>query len=291
MGICVTTHTKEIRVVERCGKYDRGLGPGCAILWLPCCWEQVRGTLSLKLQEFKVRCDTKTKDNVFVKFQVSVQYRVQNNKIREAFYKLTDPKRQMESYVFDVIRAAVPKKELDHVFTSKKEIGLAIQNELKETMTKFGYEIVSTPVTDIDPDPGVKDAMNEINKQERLKQAAKAQAEGRKIASIKDAQANAEKVRIEAQAESDAKQLSGQGLARQRQAIIDGLQESVKLFKESIKDADTSSVMDLILLTQYFDALKDVGLATSSTLFIPSNPSVVKKLADQMRQGILANNK
>ena len=288
MGIPYSTQTGTVRVIEAFGKFSHIATAGCSCLIFPCCWQNISGTMSLRLQELKVRCETKTKDNVFVVTQVSVQYQVKLDKIEEAFYRLTNPTQQIEAYVFDVIRSEVPKATLDNLFTMKEELSMRVKEQLKQQMDQFGYEIIATPVTDIDPDIKVKEAMNEINRQERLKQAAKEEAEARKIILVKDAEAKAKKITIEAKAEADAKELNGQGLARQRQAIIDGLQESVKLFKEGIPGADTSTVMDLILLTQYFDTLKDIGAtANTNTLFIPSDPGHVKALSTQIRQGIL----
>ena len=199
--------------------------------------------------KLRVRCETKTKDNVFVTCQISVQYQVKPEKVQEAFYRLSDPVQQIEAYVFDVIRSEVPRATLDDLFVLKEELANRVRMALKENMEAFGFEIIATPITDIDPDREVKAAMNEINRQERLKQADKEQAEASKIIMVKDAEARAQKITIEARAEADAKELNGQGLARQRQAIIDGLQESVQLFKKELPGTQTRQVMDLILLT------------------------------------------
>ena len=288
MGCPFSTSTGTVRIVESFGKYSYTARPGLSCLICPCIYQTVAGTMSMRLQEIQVRCETKTKDNVFVTTQINIQYQVKMDRIEDAFYRLSNPQEQIRAYVFDVIRSEVPKATLDNLFIMKEELSLRVKEQLKANMEAFGYEIISTPVTDIDPDIKVKEAMNEINRQERLKQAAKEEAEGRKIILVKDAEAKAEKIKIEARAEADAKELNGQGLARQRQAIIDGLQESVKLFKEGIPGADTSTVMDLILLTQYFDTLKDIGsTANCNTLFIPSDPANVGSLSKQLRQGIL----
>ena len=287
----MSTQSGTVRIVETFGKYSATWGAGLHCLLCPCFFQNIAGTMSLRLQEIRVRCETKTKDNVFVATQISVQYQIKADKVAEAFYRLSDPQRQIEAYVFDVIRSEVPKATLDELFTLKEELSERVKMALKENMESFGYEIMSTPITDIDPDQKVKDAMNEINRQERLKDAAREEAEGRKIILVKDAEARAAKITIEARAEADAKELQGQGLARQRQAIIDGLQESVQLFKKGLPGAETSQVMDLILLTQYFDTLKDIGTAKgANTLFIPSDPGNVKTLTTQFRQGILEGN-
>eukprot|EP01084_Bolivina_argentea_P275808 470459_1 len=289
MGCPFSTQSGTVRIIETFGKYSHTATAGLNILLCPClCYQNIAGTISLRLQEIRVKCETKTKDNVFVVVQISVQYQVKLDKIEEAHYRLSNATEQIEAYVYDVVRSEVPKATLDNLFILKEELSLRVKQQLKENMESFGYEIIATPVTDIDPDIKVKQAMNEINRQERLKLAATEEAEARKIIMIKDAEAKAQKIIIEATAEADAKELQGQGLARQRQAIIDGLQESVKIFKQGLPGADTSTVMDLILLTQYFDTLKDIGSTSScNTLFIPSDPGHVKTLAAQFRQGIL----
>merc|ERR1712096_92462 len=186
-------------------------------------------------------------------------------KVQEAFYRLSDPVQQIEAYVFDVIRSEVPRATLDDLFVLKEELANRVRMALKENMEAFGFEIIATPITDIDPDREVKAAMNEINRQERLKQAAKEQAEASKIIMVKDAEARAQKITIEARAEADAKELNGQGQTRQ--------------------------VMDLILLTQYFDTLTAIGTAKNcKTLFIPSESQDAKGLGAQFRQGILEGN-
>ena len=275
-------------MIESFGKFSHTASAGLNVLFCPCFYQNIAGTMSLRLQEIRVKCETKTKDNVFVTTQVSVQYQIKLDKIEEAYYRLSNPQQQIEAYVFDVIRSEVPKTTLDNLFLLKEELSSRVKTQLKENMESFGYEIIATPITDIDPDGAVKQAMNEINRQERLKLAATEEAESRKIIMIKDAEARARKITIEASAEADAKELNGQGLARQRQAIIDGLQESVKLFKEGNPETNTSTVMDLILLTQYFDTLKDIGATSNcNTLFLPSDPGNVRTLAQQFRQGIL----
>ena len=223
MGCPFSTQTGTVRIVETFGKYSSTVTAGLNILWCPCFYQNVAGTMSLRLQEMKVRCETKTKDNVFVVCQVSVQYQIKMDKVQEAFYRLSDPVRQIEAYVFDVIRSEVPKATLDDLFVLKEELSNRVKEALRSNMESFGFEIISTPITDIDPDAKVKQAMNEINRQERLKQAAREEAESRKIILVKDAEARAQKITIEARAEADAKELAGQGLARQRQAIIDGM--------------------------------------------------------------------
>jgi regulator of protease activity HflC (stomatin/prohibitin superfamily) len=219
----------------------------------------------------------RTKDNVFVNIVVSVQYSVIPENIYDAYYKLTNTSEQIKAYVFDVVRSTVPKINLDDVFTTKEEIALSVKEELTKSMETFGYQIVQTLVTDISPDSRVKDAMNEINAAQRMRIAAQDKAEAEKIMVVKAAEGEAE-----------AKYLAGTGIARQRQAIINGMQESMTQFTGEFKEVSASSVMDMIIVTQYFDTLKDIGASSkSNTVFIPSDPSNVSNISSQIRNGII----
>merc|ERR1719198_2108537 len=215
----------------------------------------------MRLQQMEVSCETKTKDNVFVMLKVAVQYQINKDveSIENAHYRLTNPKQQIESYVYDVVRSSVPKIELDDVFTTKEEISHNIKGELEAAMSSFGYSILASPITDIDPDKEVKRAMNEINKAKRLRVAAEDEGEAVKIRAVKEAEAEAARTEIQAKADAEAKFLAGQGIARQRQAIMEGLRESVNAFKSEVKGVDAKTVMDLMIVTQYFDMMKDVG--------------------------------
>merc|ERR1719215_2253609 len=192
----------------------------------------------MRLQQMEVSCETKTKDNVFVLIRVAVQYQVNDDEesIKNAHYRLTNPKQQIESYVFDVVRSSVPKIDLDDVFTTKEEIAQNIKSELTSAMSSFGYTILASPITDIDPDKEVKRAMNDINKAKRLRLAAQDEGE-------------AARTEIQAKADAEAKFLAGQGIARQRQAIMEGLRESVNAFKSEVQDVDAKTVMDLMIVT------------------------------------------
>merc|ERR1719215_1176469 len=192
----------------------------------------------MRLQQMEASCETKTKDNVFVLIRVAVQYQVNDDEesIKNAHYRLTNPKQQIESYVFDVVRSSVPKIDLDDVFTTKEEIAQNIKSELTSAMSSFGYTILASPITDIDPDKEVKRAMNDINKAKRLRLAAQDEGEAVKIKAVKEA-------------EAEAKFLAGQGIARQRQAIMEGLRESVNAFKSEVQDVDAKTVMDLMIVT------------------------------------------
>jgi regulator of protease activity HflC (stomatin/prohibitin superfamily) len=215
-------------------------------------------------------CETKTKDNVFVNVAVSVQYQVIADKAYDAYYRLTDPRGQIQSYVFDVIRSQVPRMELDDAFTSKKDIAEAVKTQLQEVMDDYGYAILQTLVTDINPDQKVKASMNEINASRRLKEAASHKAEADKIRQVKNAEAEAE-----------ARYLSGLGVARQRRAIVQGLQSCVTEFTDDVQGTTAKEVMDVLLLTQYMDTIQAVG---ANSLILEHNPAVVANLQQSLQQ-------
>mmetsp|Transcript_9425 Transcript_9425/g.12487 ORF Transcript_9425/g.12487 Transcript_9425/m.12487 type:complete len:286 (+) Transcript_9425:253-1110(+) len=258
--------TQEVGIVEDLGQFKKLLNPGLTLVMWPC--SSVVGTLSLRIQQLDVYCETKTKDNVFVQVAVAVQYRVLASSAYEAFYRLTDPRGQIQSYVFDVVRSTVPKLELDESFTSKDDIARDVQQSLTEVMSSYGYEIRNALVTDIAPDAKVKASMNEINASRRLKEAASHKAEADKIQQVKAAEAEAE-----------ARYLSGLGVARQRKAIVQGLQTSVSQFSEEVEGTSPKDVMDILLLSQYFDTLSTVG---ANNLFLEHDPSTVAKLQSAM---------
>ncbi|XP_044983043.1 hypersensitive-induced response protein 1 [Hordeum vulgare subsp. vulgare] len=265
-----------VAIKETFGKFDAILQPGCHCLpW--CLGQQVAGYLSLRVQQLDVRCETKTKDNVFVNVVASVQYRALADKASDAFYRLSNTREQIQSYVFDVIRASVPKMNLDDVFEQKNEIARAVEEELEKAMSAYGYEIVQTLIVDIEPDEHVKRAMNEINAAARMRLAATEKAEAEKILQIK-----------RAEGEAESKYLAGVGIARQRQAIVDGLRDSVLAFSENVPGTSSKDVMDMVLVTQYFDTMKDIGASSkSSAVFIPHGPGAVKDIASQIRDGQL----
>lgn len=272
---CVDQNT--VQVVERCGQFAYMADPGCHFIN---CFigEKVRGALSMRVQQLDVSVETKTKDNVFVHVNVTVQYQVMKTNLREAFYTLTDSQRQIKAYIFDTVRSTVPNIALDKTFDSKDDIALSVKAELTKAMTTFGFQIIQTLVTDIAPDNRVKHAMNLINASERARAAANDKAEAEKIMVVKAAEADAE-----------AKFLSGTGIARQRQAIINGLRESVGHFQQEVKDINSKQVMDLMLVTQYFDMLKEVGTASKQTsVFIPHGPGAIADTALQLRGGLLS---
>ena len=265
-------------LVQRFGKFDRVADPGLHFK-LPFV-EKVAGTVNLRVQQLDVEVETKTQDNVFLRVIVSVQYFVLPDKVYDAFYKLDDPVNQIKAFVFDVVRARVPKIKLDDVFEKKDEIASAVKAELSQVMDDFGYGIVKTLVTDIDPDAKVKVAMNEINAAQRMRVAATEKGEAEKILQVKAAEADAE-----------AKALSGKGIADQRRAIVEGLRESVDEFQKTVHGTSAQDVMNLILMTQYFDTLKDLGHSSkTNTILIPHSPGALGDLAAQLRDSIITAN-
>ena len=263
-----TVKQQTIAVVERFGKFNNIYGPGLKFK-IPLI-DQIAGRVNLKIQQLDVVVETKTKDDVFVKLKVSVQYNILKDKVFDAFYKLELPEEQITSYVFDTIRAEVPKMKLDEVFEKKENIAVAIRRELEEAMKEYGYGIVKALVTDIDPDAEVKRAMNRINASEREKLAAEYEAE-------------AEKIRIvaKAKAEAESKRLQGQGTADQRREIAKGLEDSVDVLnKVGINSQEASA---LIVITQHYDTLQAMGESTNSNLILlPNSPSAASDMLSQM---------
>lgn len=278
VGTFFIVNQQTIALVERFGRFQRVALPGLN-LKIPLI-ERISGVMTLRIQQLDVKIETKTKDNVFVKVLISVQYHVKPEKIYDAFYKLTAPESQITSFVFDLVRAEVPKMILDDVFEKKDSIANAVKTELTDTMQAFGYEIDKALVTDIDPDSKVKGAMNEINEQQRLRIAANEKGEAEKILRVKQAEAEAESMR-----------LRGEGVANQRKAIIEGLRESIGDFQKSIPGTTAGDVMSLVLMTQYFDTLKEIGASNkSSSILLPHTPGGLKDIAAQLRESIITAN-
>ena len=264
-----------LALVERFGRFVRVAQPGLNIK-VPFV-ERVVGRPNLRVQQLDVQVETKTKDDVFVHVVVSVQYFIIPEAVYQAFYRLDDAATQIRSFVFDVVRARVPAIEIDDVFSKKDEIADAVKNELALVMGDFGYGIVKALVTDIEPDAKVKAAMNEINAAQRMRLAAAEKGEADKIIRVKAAEADA-----------DSKALAGRGIAEQRKAIVDGLRESVDEFQRSIPGASPQDVMNLVLMTQYFDTLKDVGASSATnTILIPHSPGAMKDLGAQLRDAMI----
>lgn len=262
---------KNAKIVQRLGSFSRILHPG--INFCVPFLETVAGSVNLKVQQLDVNIETKTKDNVFVKMQVSVHVQIIQDKVREAFYELDDPYAQISSYIFDVVRAEVPKLELDDVFARKEDIANAVKIELAEHMDKYGYRIIKTLITDIDPDALVKEAMNRINSAKRNKEALLEDAEGRKFAKIKDAEA-----------EKESKRLQGEGVAEQRLAIIKGFADSVEDFSNTLDNVSPIEIMQFVLLTQHYDTIKDIG-EKNSAIIVPYSPGSLQNLQQQLMEG------
>jgi len=270
-----TIEQQTVGIVQRFGKFARLAQPGLNIK-LPII-DQVIEELSLRVEELKIEVETKTADNVFVTLTVAVQHSVQPTRVYDAYYSLDDPEEQITSYVFDVVRARVPKMKLDDVFDNKDEISEAVGLELASQMTEFGYRILKTLVTDVEPDADVKTAMNSINAALRQRLAAAEQGEAEKILLVK-----------RAEGEADSKALQGKGIADQRKAIVDGLRDSVNEFKDAVPGATAADVMSMVLVTQYFDTLKDIGAdGKSNTIFLPHSPGGLNEIAAQIRAGML----
>ncbi|WP_420552014.1 SPFH domain-containing protein [Tenacibaculum aiptasiae] len=263
-------------IIERFGKFHSIRHSGLH-LKIPLV-DRIAGKLSLKIQQLDVIVETKTLDDVFVKLKVSVQYKVIRDKVYEAFYKLDYPHDQITSYVFDVVRAEVPKMRLDDVFVKKDDIAIAVKAELNDAMMEYGYDIIKTLVTDIDPDAQVKEAMNRINAAEREKVAAQYEGDAQRILIVE-----------KAKAEAESKRLQGQGIADQRREIARGLEESVEVLnKVGINSQEASA---LIVVTQHYDTLQSIGGETNSNLILlPNSPQAGSQMLNDMVASFTASN-
>lgn len=275
VSCAVVVRQQTSAIVERFGKYHCIMAPGLNFK-IPIV-DTVAARMDLRVRQLNVKVETKTQDNVFVHVVVAVQFHVLPGKVYEAHYKLANSEMQINSYVFDVVRARVPQVKLDDVFEKKDEIADAVKNELSHVMDDFGYTIVKALVVDIEPDPKVKEAMNEINAAQRLRVAASEKGEAERILKVKSAEA-----------EAQSKALQGKGIADQRKAIVEGLRDSVDEFQKSIPGSSAQDVMNLVLMTQYFDTLKDLG-ATSATkaIFVPHSPGAISDIASQLRMALM----
>jgi len=263
-------------IIERFGRYQSIRQSGLQMK-IPLV-DRVAGRLSLKIQQLDVIVETKTLDDVFVKIKVSVQYVVIRSSVYDAFYKLEYPHDQITSFVFDVVRAEVPKMKLDDVFVKKDDIAIAVKRELQEYMSEYGYDIIKTLVTDIDPDAQVKAAMNRINASEREKIAAQFEGDAARILIVE-----------KAKAEAESKRLQGQGIADQRREIARGLEESVEVLnKVGINSQEASA---LIVVTQHYDTLQSIGEETNSNLILlPNSPQAGSDMLNNMVASFTASN-
>ena len=263
-------------IVERFGKFVSVRHSGLQIK-IPIV-DSVAGRLSLRIQQLDVVVETKTKDDVFVKVKVSVQYKVIKDKVYDAFYKLDFPQDQITSYVFDVVRAEVPKMILDDVFEKKDDIAIAVKGELNDAMQNYGFDIIKTLVTDIDPDAQVKESMNRINASEREKVAAQFEGDAQRILIVE-----------RAKAEAESKRLQGQGIADQRREIARGLEDSVKVLNGV--DINSQEASALIVVTQHYDTLQSVGSSSNSNLILmPNSPQAGSEMLNNMVASFTASN-
>jgi regulator of protease activity HflC (stomatin/prohibitin superfamily) len=270
-----TVNTAEVAVITHFGEFKRIATPG--LNWKLPFFDAVAGVVSLRVSQISLTMETKTKDNVFVTIPISVQNRVRPEKVYDAFYKLSDPTAQIKSYVEQVILGHVPGMTLDEVFASQSSIAAAVKQELDADMATFGFEIVNVLVTDIVPDQKVKSAMNDINAAQREQVAANARGEAEKILVVK-----------KAEAEAESKALQGQGIANQRKAIIEGLQVSIEQFQKVVDGASSRDVMQLVMVTQYFDTLKSIGESDkTNTLFLSHSPGSVKEVSEQIMESMV----
>ena len=277
-GVFFMVKQKNAYIIERLGKFHKVSKAGLN-LKIPLI-DSISGTVNLKVRELPVEVETKTKDDVFVKITVTVQFFVIDSTvgIKDSFYELNNPEQQIQSYVFDSIRSEVPRMELDDVFAEKEKIAFAVKNELSGTMRQFGFDFIKALVTDIDPDAKVKHSMNEINAAKRMKEAAKEEAEAAKI-----------RVVAAAEADMESKRLAGEGIAQQRIAIANGLKESVSEVKSAMEDHVTSQdVMNMLFMTQHYETIAKLGEHNTSTIFMPYSPDNVGDLQMQIQSSLLA---
>src|SRR5271169_1306714 len=276
LGSFFTVETAQVAVVQRLGKFARVAGPG--LNWKTPFLEAVVRRLSMKVQQFDVQVETKTQDNVFVQIPVSIQYKVMPDAVEAAFYKLTDPVKQIESMVYNVVLGHVPKMKLDDTFLNQADIANDLRDSLDGSMKEYGYSIVKVLISDIVPDQKVKAAMNDINAAQREREATVSRAETNKLLLVK-----------QAEAEAESKRLQGEGIANQRKAIIAGLKDSVEDFAKTVPGSTPQDVMQLVLMTQYFDTLKDIAANDhSNTILIPHTPNTLTDLFAQVRNAIIA---
>jgi regulator of protease activity HflC (stomatin/prohibitin superfamily) len=278
LGSFFTVQTAQVAIVQRLGKFARVAGPG--LNWKTPFLETVVQRMSMKVQQFEVQVETKTQDNVFVQIPVSIQYKVIPDAVESAFYKLSDPVKQIESMVYNVVLGHVPKMKLDDTFLNQADIAGDLRDNLDASMKEYGYSIVKVLISDIVPDQKVKAAMNDINAAQREREATVSRAETNKLLLVK-----------QAEAEAESKRLQGEGIANQRKAIIAGLKDSVEDFAKTVPGSTPQDVMQLVLMTQYFDTLKEVAANDhTNTILIPHSPNTLTDIFGQIRNAIITGN-
>lgn len=270
---------QSVAIVERFGRYQKIATSGIHMR-LPFDIDKIAARIQLRLLQSEIVVETKTKDNVFVMMNVATQYRVNEQNVTDAYYKLMRPEAQIKSYIEDALRSSVPKLTLDELFEKKDEIALEVQHQVAEEMTTYGYIIVKTLITKVEPDAEVKQSMNEINAAQRKRVAAQELAEADKIKIVTAAEAEAEKDR-----------LHGVGIAQQRKAIVDGLAESIAELKEANVGMSEEQIMSILLTNQYLDTLNTFAAKGNQTLFLPNNPNGVDDIRTQILSALKADNK
>jgi regulator of protease activity HflC (stomatin/prohibitin superfamily) len=274
-GSFFTVQTSQVAIVQRLGKFARVAGPG--LNWKTPLIETVITRMSMKVQQFDVQVETKTQDNVFVQIPVSIQYKVMPDGVESAFYKLTNPVKQIESMVYNVVLGHVPKMKLDDTFLNQADIATDLRDNLDGSMKEYGYSIVKVLISDIVPDLKVKAAMNDINAAQREREATVSRAETNKMLLVK-----------QAGAEAESKRLQGEGIANQRKAIISGLKDSVEDFARAVAGSTPQDVMQLVLMTQYFDTLKEIAANDhTNAILIPHTPNTLTDLFGQIRNALV----
>ncbi len=276
-GSFFTVQTAQVALVQRLGKFARVAGPG--LNWKTPLIETVIHRMSMKVQQFDVQVETKTQDNVFVQIPVSIQYKVMPDGVESAYYKLSDPVKQIESMVYNVVLGHVPKMKLDDTFLNQADIANDLRDNLDGSMKEYGYSIVKVLISDIVPDQKVKAAMNDINAAQREREATVSRAETNKLLLVK-----------QAEAEAESKRLQGEGIANQRKAIISGLKDSVEDFARAVEGSTPQDVMQLVLMTQYFDTLKDIAANDhTNAILIPHTPNTLTDLFSQLRTALVTS--
>ena len=270
---------QSVAIVERFGRYQKIATSGIHMR-LPFGIDKIAARIQLRLLQSEIVVETNTKDNVFVMMNVATQYRVNEQNVTDAYYKLMRPEAQIKSYIEDALRSSVPKLTLDELFEKKDEIALEVQHQVAEEMTTYGYIIVKTLITKVEPDAEVKQSMNEINAAQRKRVAAQELAEADKIKIVTAAEAEAEKDR-----------LHGVGIAQQRKAIVDGLAESIAELKEANVGMSEEQIMSILLTNQYLDTLNTFAAKGNQTLFLPNNPNGVDDIRTQILSALKADNK
>ena len=270
---------QSVAIVERFGRYQKIATSGIHMR-LPFGIDKIAARIQLRLLQSEIVVETKTKDNVFVMMNVATQYRVNEQNVTDAYYKLMRPEAQIKSYIEDALRSSVPKLTLDELFEKKDEIALEVQHQVAEEMTTYGYIIVKTLITKVEPDAEVKQSMNEINAAQRKRVAAQELAEADKIKIVTAAEAEAEKDR-----------LHGVGIAQQRKAIVDGVAESIAELKEANVGMSEEQIMSILLTNQYLDTLNTFAAKGNQTLFLPNNPNGVDDIRTQILSALKTDNK